>query len=63
MLIGLSCEEVDAMFIVLEDRGLSFGLLSEGGTRGDRRDGVNVGALLIRAGVDLRWPFLGGIVK
>ena len=51
------------MFIILEGCELSFVLFCRGGARGDRREGVNVGALLMRAGIDLRWPFLGGIVN
>lgn len=47
---------------VLEDEALPFVLLLEGGTRGDRRDGVNV-ELLIRAGMDLRCAFFGGMVN
>jgi hypothetical protein len=63
MLIGLSLGEEDVWFNVLAGWTFSFVLFDGGGTRGERREGVNVGALLMRAGIDLRWPFLGGIVN
>lgn len=55
--------EEDVWFNVLAGWTFSFVLFDGGGTRGERREGVNVGALLMRAGIDLRWPFLGGIVN
>lgn len=63
MLIELCWGEADVRFNVLVGCALSFVLFDGGGTRGERREGVNVGALLMRAGIDLRWPFLGGIVN
>lgn len=63
MFMGLSCGEAEGMFSVLAGREVSFELFCSGGTRGDRREGVNVGALCMRPGIDVRWPFLGGIVN
>lgn len=51
------------MFSVLGGREVSFESFCEGGTRAERREGVNVGVLLMRPGIDLRGPFLGGIVN
>ena len=47
----------------LVEVGLFFKSLAEDGTRGERREGINVVALFTTAGIDLRYPFLGGIVK
>jgi hypothetical protein len=60
MLIELSGGEADVRFNVFAGCTLSLELLN--GTRGDRREGVNVD-LSMRAGIDLRWPFFGGIVN
>lgn len=62
MLIEVSWGEVDVRSNGLAGCTFSFVLFDGGGTRGERREGVNVGALLMRADIDLRWPFLGGIV-
>lgn len=62
MLLELSLGLAD-VFNVLAGCMLSFVLFDGRGTRGERREGDNVGALLMRAGIDLRWPFFGGIVN
>lgn len=59
MLIELSCGEADVMFNVLEGCELSSVHFCGAGTRGDRREGVNVGVLLMCGDILL---FLGGIV-
>lgn len=49
------------MSTVLADRVVWVMDLLGVGTRGERRDGVNV-ALFTRAGQEFRWPFLKGMV-
>jgi hypothetical protein len=57
MSIELSCGEAGVMFNDLEGCELSSVFFCGAGIRGDRREGVNVGALLMRG------DFLGGIVN
>jgi hypothetical protein len=54
MLKDVSWGEAGVRFSVLGGLVASVGLVWGGGTRGERREGVSVGVLLMRAGIDLR---------